>query len=219
MANHCTSRGISSPQGLQLSIQAVQTLWRTSGTRQGDQKAFVFKNLTTCEQVFVRTDESKGGRESPYITGPYPVISRTSNTAEASMFYFLLFLHSITHLLFYYMCVYVIYFYLYTLYNHTHTHTLQGTTTNSWDVRTQNCRPINSCSELAIYKQLTAINWEHQPHSRLQTLTFANLILEWELLISNLRNNKLYLYSLGLHYMYSLRTTYYCQWKKEVLCQ
>ncbi|XP_039283647.1 uncharacterized protein LOC120351238 [Nilaparvata lugens] len=50
------------------------------GTRHGERTPFVFKDLATCQHVFVRTDTSKGALEPPY-SGPHLVISRTDKTA------------------------------------------------------------------------------------------------------------------------------------------
>lgn len=54
------------------------------GTRHGGRTPFVFKDLASCKQVFLRTDASKGSLVPPY-TGPYTVISRNSKTAMLSV--------------------------------------------------------------------------------------------------------------------------------------
>ncbi|KYN05201.1 hypothetical protein ALC62_03908 [Cyphomyrmex costatus] len=45
------------------------------GTRHGERRAFVFKDLTRAEQVFIRRDAQKVMLQAPY-DGPYAVVSR-----------------------------------------------------------------------------------------------------------------------------------------------
>lgn len=60
--------------------QHFRSIRPVNGTRHGAQKPFVFKDLATCTQVFVRTDTAKASLDPPY-SGPYPVVSRNSKTA------------------------------------------------------------------------------------------------------------------------------------------
>jgi hypothetical protein len=55
-----------------------------NGTHHGERTPFVFKDLATCDYVFVRTDTPKGTLEPPY-TGPYRVIRRSTKTAVVSI--------------------------------------------------------------------------------------------------------------------------------------
>lgn len=55
-----------------------------NGTRHGERTPFVFKDLASCKQVFVRTDTSRGALEPPY-SGPYSVVRRSDKTAVIHM--------------------------------------------------------------------------------------------------------------------------------------
>ncbi|XP_076396679.1 uncharacterized protein LOC143265906 [Megachile rotundata] len=50
-----------------------------SGSRHGEKKVFLFKDLDTASHVFVRVDATKGSLQQPY-EGPFPVISRSEKT-------------------------------------------------------------------------------------------------------------------------------------------
>lgn len=57
----------------------IQQIRPVNGTRHGDKKNFVFKDLATTEYVFIRHDGPKNGMQMPY-DGPYRVISRNIKT-------------------------------------------------------------------------------------------------------------------------------------------
>ncbi|KZC07793.1 Gag-Pol polyprotein [Dufourea novaeangliae] len=50
-----------------------------AGSRHGEKKIFVFKDLATVSHVFVRVDAVRGPLQNPY-EGPFPVISRSEKT-------------------------------------------------------------------------------------------------------------------------------------------
>lgn len=56
-----------------------QQIRPVNGTRHGEKKNFVFKDLKTTEYVFIRHDGPKNGIQTPY-DGPYRVISRNKKT-------------------------------------------------------------------------------------------------------------------------------------------
>jgi cleavage and polyadenylation specificity factor subunit 1 len=57
----------------------IQQIRPVNGTRHGERKNFVFKDLATTEYVFIRHDGPKNGIQMPY-DGPYRVISRNKKT-------------------------------------------------------------------------------------------------------------------------------------------
>lgn len=57
----------------------MRQLQPVDGTKHGDKHHFIFKDLYTTDQVFVRRELSKKCLQMPY-DGPYPVISRSSRT-------------------------------------------------------------------------------------------------------------------------------------------
>lgn len=57
----------------------IQQIRPVNGTRHGEKKNFVFKDLATTEYVFIRHDGPKNGIQMPY-DGPYRVISRNEKT-------------------------------------------------------------------------------------------------------------------------------------------
>lgn len=57
----------------------AENLRPVDGTRHGERKIFVFKDLPTSEHVFVRYDGVKTGLQNPY-EGPFKVISRGPKT-------------------------------------------------------------------------------------------------------------------------------------------
>ncbi|KAL4153461.1 hypothetical protein QTP88_001294 [Uroleucon formosanum] len=57
----------------------IQQIRPVNGTRHGEKKNFVFKDLATTEYVFIRHDGPKNGIQMPY-DGPYRVISRNRKT-------------------------------------------------------------------------------------------------------------------------------------------
>ncbi|KAL4135064.1 hypothetical protein QTP88_006725 [Uroleucon formosanum] len=57
----------------------IQQIRPVNGTRHGEKKNFVFKDLETTEYVFIRHDGPKNGIQMPY-DGPYRVISRNRKT-------------------------------------------------------------------------------------------------------------------------------------------
>lgn len=59
--------------------QQIQDLRPVNGTRHGQKRSFIFKDLATAEHVFVRHDAPKEGLQMPY-DGPYPVLGRSSKT-------------------------------------------------------------------------------------------------------------------------------------------
>lgn len=59
--------------------QHLRSLRPTGGTRHGTKKTFVFKDLATTDQVFVRRDSAKQPLQQPY-DGPYQVIRRSDKT-------------------------------------------------------------------------------------------------------------------------------------------
>lgn len=50
-----------------------------AGSRHGQKKIFVFKDLSTASHVFVRVDAARSPLDNPY-EGPFPVISRSQKT-------------------------------------------------------------------------------------------------------------------------------------------
>lgn len=56
--------------------QHFETLRPVGGSRHGERKVFIFKDLATATHVFVRHDGPKKPLQRPY-TGPYEVLSRT----------------------------------------------------------------------------------------------------------------------------------------------
>ncbi|XP_076384356.1 uncharacterized protein LOC117225084 [Megalopta genalis] len=50
----------------------------THGSRHGQRRMFVFKDLATTSQVFIRTDAVRGPLQNPY-DGPFPVVSRSND--------------------------------------------------------------------------------------------------------------------------------------------
>lgn len=59
--------------------QHVRNLKPCEGTRHGTKKTFIFKDLATSEQVFVRHDGPKQPLQQPY-DGPYRVVRRSAKT-------------------------------------------------------------------------------------------------------------------------------------------
>lgn len=59
--------------------QQFESLRPTSGSRHGEHKTFVFKELATSKQVYVRHDAIRGPLQMPY-DGPYRVLRRGSKT-------------------------------------------------------------------------------------------------------------------------------------------
>ncbi|XP_018570040.1 uncharacterized protein LOC108910031 [Anoplophora glabripennis] len=59
--------------------QLMRDLRPSDGSRHNNQKIFVFKNLATTDQVFVRRDSSKRILQQPY-DGPYKVLKRNEKT-------------------------------------------------------------------------------------------------------------------------------------------
>ena len=59
--------------------EAFKQIRPTEGTRHGNRKSFIFKDLKTASHVFVRVDHAKSPLQSPY-DGPFPVVSRTQKT-------------------------------------------------------------------------------------------------------------------------------------------
>lgn len=57
--------------------QHFRKLRPTNGTRHGERRTFVFKNLGTTDQVFVQHDAPGGPLQQPY-NGPYKVVRRKS---------------------------------------------------------------------------------------------------------------------------------------------
>ncbi|KMQ88965.1 gag-pol protein [Lasius niger] len=59
--------------------QHFEKLRPTNGTHHGERRTFVFKDLGTTDQVFVRHDAIGGPLQQPY-DGPYRVVSRNART-------------------------------------------------------------------------------------------------------------------------------------------
>jgi len=59
--------------------QHFRRLRPTNGTRHGERRTFVFKDLSTADQVFVRHNAPGGTLQQPY-DGPYRVVSRKPKT-------------------------------------------------------------------------------------------------------------------------------------------
>lgn len=59
--------------------QHMRNLKPTSGSRHGNTKIFVFKDLHTADQVFLRNDGPKAPLQPPY-EGPYKVVKRNEQT-------------------------------------------------------------------------------------------------------------------------------------------
>ncbi|KYN45252.1 hypothetical protein ALC56_00331 [Trachymyrmex septentrionalis] len=59
--------------------QHFRRLRPTNGTRHGERRTFVFKNLSTADQVFVRHNAPGGTLQQPY-DGPYKVVNRKPKT-------------------------------------------------------------------------------------------------------------------------------------------
>ena len=59
--------------------QHFRRLRPTNGTRHGERRTFVFKDLSTADQVFVRHNAPGGTLQRPY-DGPYKVVSRKPKT-------------------------------------------------------------------------------------------------------------------------------------------
>ncbi|XP_023310362.1 uncharacterized protein LOC111691552 [Anoplophora glabripennis] len=59
--------------------QVMRHLRPSDGSRHNNQKIFVFKDLATTDQVFVRRDISKRILQQPY-DGPYKVLKRNEKT-------------------------------------------------------------------------------------------------------------------------------------------
>ncbi|CAK9810898.1 Transposon Tf2-9 polyprotein [Anthophora plagiata] len=56
----------------------------TDGTRHGNPRVFVYKDLLTCKYVFLRRDSPKTILQSPY-DGPYDVVSRDNKTIKVKI--------------------------------------------------------------------------------------------------------------------------------------
>ena len=59
--------------------QHFRRLRPTNGTRHGERRTFVFKDLSTADQVFVRHNAPGGTLQQPY-DGPYKVVNRKPKT-------------------------------------------------------------------------------------------------------------------------------------------
>lgn len=59
--------------------QHLRSLRPSDGTRHGTKKTFVFKDLATTDQVFLRRDSPKQPLQQPY-DGPYTVVRRSDKT-------------------------------------------------------------------------------------------------------------------------------------------
>ena len=59
--------------------EAFRRIRPAEGSRHGNKKSFVFKDLKTATHVFVRVDRVKGPLENPY-EGPFPVVERREKT-------------------------------------------------------------------------------------------------------------------------------------------
>ncbi|XP_018331649.1 uncharacterized protein LOC108741348 [Agrilus planipennis] len=66
-------------QFVQQLRQHVRQLQPVHGTRHGERTPFIFKDLATTSQVFVRHDGPKGPLQQPY-DGPFKVVSRAEKT-------------------------------------------------------------------------------------------------------------------------------------------
>ncbi|XP_076661136.1 uncharacterized protein LOC143365024, partial [Halictus rubicundus] len=56
-----------------------ESLQPAAGSRHGNRKIFVFKDLKTASHVFLRVDAAKNALQNPY-EGPFPVVSRSDKT-------------------------------------------------------------------------------------------------------------------------------------------
>nr|GFC40414.1 hypothetical protein [Tanacetum cinerariifolium] len=57
----------------------IRQIQPVNGTCHGEKKNFIFKDLATSKQVFIRHDGPKNCLQMPY-DGPYPVVSRNRKT-------------------------------------------------------------------------------------------------------------------------------------------
>ncbi|KAF0761565.1 Integrase catalytic domain-containing protein, partial [Aphis craccivora] len=57
----------------------IRQIQLVNGTCHGEKKNFIFKDLATSKQVFIRHDGPKNCLQMPY-DGPYPVVSRNRKT-------------------------------------------------------------------------------------------------------------------------------------------